>query len=111
MQMPQSTQPVTGVSERGSPTQLTATTSCLKIPSPIRSSRRIKPCRPLNKAKQSFVQEQSKIGALLGVVELPKPQRPTFWIVDHPALGITSLQQHEFFTQPTFTANRLQILG
>ena len=33
-------------------------------------------CRPLEQSEaDQFVQEQSKIGALLGVVELPKPQQ------------------------------------
>ena len=108
--------PVTGVSERGISysanqpplaawVQNTLTDSFLEAYQTF--------CRPLGHDEaDQFVQEQSKIGALLGVVELPQTAADLrSWIVDHPDLAESQAlhQAWDFLRNPPL--NTGQLLG
>ena len=108
--------PVTGVSERGISysanqpplaawVQNTLTDSFLEAYQTF--------CRPLGHDEaDQFVQEQSKIGALLGVVELPQTAADLrSWIVDHPDLAESQAlhQAWAFLASPPL--NTGQLLG
>ena len=108
--------PVTGVSERGISysanqpplaawVQNTLTDSFLEAYQTF--------CRPLGHDEaDQFVQEQSKIGALLGVVELPQTAADLrSWIVDHPGLAESQAlhQAWAFLANPPL--NTGQLLG
>ena len=70
-------------------------------------------CRPLERGEaDQFVQEQSKIGELLGVDELPQTAEDLrSWVVDHPGLAESQALQQAWTFLRNPPLNTGQLLG